>query len=182
MNIGFIGLGKLGLPCALAIEQHGHTVIGHDVSEQVLDNVETRRLPYREEGAQEALDRSRLRVASAREVAESSDIIFVAIQTPHEERYEGVTRLPDERVDFDYSYLTSGVGALAKEIDAVGEDRIVVIISTVLPGTIRREIKPLLGEHVKLCYNPFFIAMGTTMRDFLEPEFVLLGVDDERAA
>lgn len=182
MKIGFIGLGKLGLPCALAIERLGHSVMGNDISERVLENVRARRLPYREDGAHEALQRSKLRLASAREVAESSDIIFVAIQTPHEEGFEGVTRLPDERVDFDYSYLIESVSSLAKEIEAVGEDRIVVIISTVLPGTIRRDIMPLLGEHVKLCYNPFFIAMGTTMRDFLEPEFVLLGVDDERAA
>ena len=56
------------------------------------------------------------------------------------------------------------------------------MISTVLPGTIRREIKPLLGEHTKLCYNPFFIAMGTTMRDFLKPEIVLFGVEDKDAS
>ena len=72
------------------------------------------------------------------------------------------------------------MGALAKEIEAQGTDKVVVIISTVLPGTIRREIKPLLGPHTMLCYNPFFIAMGTTMRDFLHPEFVLFGVDHER--
>src|SRR5262249_6729878 len=50
------------------------------------------------------------------------------------------------------------------------------------PGTIRREIFPLVGEHVKLCYNPFFIAMGTTIRDFLDPEFVLFGMRDPEAA
>ena len=50
-----------------------------------------------------------------------------------------------------------------------------------LPGTIRKEIKPLLSEKIKLCYNPFFIAMGSTMRDFLHPEFVLFGVDDLEA-
>ena len=111
-----------------------------------------------------------------------SEIIFVAIQTPHEERYEGVTRLPDDRVDFDYTYLKEGITSLSTEIEDLAEDRIVVIISTVLPGTIRREIMPVLSDHVKLCYNPFFIAMGTTMRDFLKPEFVLLGVDNDRAA
>ena len=58
----------------------------------------------------------------------------------------------------------------------------VIVISTVLPGTIRRDIKPLLSEYTKLCYNPFFIAMGTTMEDFLRPEIILFGVDDEEAA
>jgi UDPglucose 6-dehydrogenase len=58
------------------------------------------------------------------------------------------------------------------------------VISTVLPGTISREIKPIIEDnpYFKLCYNPFFIAMGTTMRDFLKPEIVLFGVEDKDAA
>jgi UDPglucose 6-dehydrogenase len=56
------------------------------------------------------------------------------------------------------------------------------VISTVLPGTIRREILPNLSTYIKLCYNPFFIAMGTTMKDFLRPEIILFGVDDKNAA
>lgn len=51
-----------------------------------------------------------------------------------------------------------------------------------LPGTVRRELIPLINDHVKLCYNPFFIAMGTTIRDFLDPEFVLFGMRDPEAA
>jgi UDPglucose 6-dehydrogenase len=73
------------------------------------------------------------------------------------------------------------VEALSRVIEKKGENKIVAIISTVLPGTIRGEIKPLLGKHTKLCYNPFFIAMGTTIDDFFNPEFVLLGIDDEQA-
>ena len=72
--------------------------------------------------------------------------------------------------------------SLSDEIEKQKVSKIVIIISTVLPGTIRREIKPLLGPHTKLCYNPFFIAMGTTMQDFMFPEFVLFGVDDYEAA
>ena len=56
-----------------------------------------------------------------------------------------------------------------------------MIISTA-SGTINREIKPILSKHIKLAYNPFFIAMGTTIDDFMNPEFVLLGVDDVEAA
>ena len=62
------------------------------------------------------------------------------------------------------------------------KNKVVIIISTVLPGTISREIKPLLNKYVKLCYNPFFIAMGTTINDFLNPEIILFGVDDKHAA
>ena len=66
---------------------------------------------------------------------------------------------------------------LSDEIERQGQDKVVIIISTVLPGTIRQQIKPLLGKKTKICYNPFFIAMGTTMKDFLYPEFILFGVD-----
>lgn len=181
MNIGFLGLGKLGLPCALASEARGHKVFGFDINPNVEDILNSKVLPYREEGAQELLDNHNINWSSIEEVVSNSDIIFVPIQTPHNEKYEGVTRIPDERVDFDYTWLKSGIKDLSEEIKRQGNDKIVVIISTVLPGTIRKEIKPLLNDNVKLCYNPFFIAMGTTIKDFTSPEFVLFGVDNTDA-
>ena len=181
MKIGFIGLGKLGLPCALVADSKGHEVFGYDISPAVKDILDTKHMPYREEGSPELLKDHNINWSSVSEVVSNSDIIFVPIQTPHDERFEGTTRIPEERVDFDYSYLKAGMDTLSKEIKKQGQDKIVVIISTVLPGTIRNEIKPLLNDHVKLCYNPFFIAMGTTRNDFENPEFVLFGMDDEDA-
>jgi len=181
MNVGFIGLGKLGLPCALVLDNVGHNVYGYDISPEVKDILDTKKIPYREAGTPELLQNHKINWSSVKEVVSNSEIIFVPIQTPHDERYEGTTRLPEERVDFDYTYLKAGMKTLSDEIKRQGENKIVVIISTVLPGTIRKEIKPLLNEHVKLCYNPFFIAMGTTRNDFENPEFVLFGMDDEEA-
>ena len=182
MNVGFIGLGKLGLPCALAVESKGHSVIGYDISETVQETVKSKKLPYKEIWAQDHLDNSNIEIKSVEDVVSHSEIVFVPIQTPHDERYEGTTRIPDDRVDFNYEWLKAGIKTLSDEIEKQGEDKVVIIISTVLPGTIEREIKPLLGSHTKLCYNPFFIAMGTTMRDFMNPEYVLFGVDDDKAA
>ena len=183
MNIGFIGLGKLGLPCALAVESRGHKVIGYDPSEQVKDIIDTKKLQYQEIWAQEHLDKSKIEIKSVEEVVSESEIIFVPIQTPHGEQFEGITRIPDEREDFDYSYLKKGIKDLSEEIYYQQSKKVVIIISTVLPGTIRREIKPIIdtNPYFKLCYNPFFIAMGTTMRDFLHPEFILFGNDDDWA-
>ena len=48
MNIGFIGLGKLGLPCYFTIESRGHNVIGYDLSQQVKDIIDTKKLQYQE--------------------------------------------------------------------------------------------------------------------------------------
>ncbi len=182
MNVGFIGLGKLGLTCGLAIESKGHKVCGFDIDPNVENIIKTKKLPYQEEGAQELLDKSNLKFTDMEDVVKSSEIIFVPIQTPHERLYEGDTRIPDTRVDFNYTALKSGMKDLSDEIEKQGEDKVVIIISTVLPGTMEREIIPLLGPHVKVCYNPFFIAMGTTVEDFLFPEFILFGVDDTWAA
>jgi UDPglucose 6-dehydrogenase len=182
MKVGFLGLGKLGLPVALAVESRGHKVVGHDISEKVKHTVKAKKVPYREIWAQEHLEKSGIRFVDVKEVVRFSEIIFVPIQTPHDPRYEGITRLREERKDFDYTWLKEGLRTLSGEIERQGADKVVVVISTVLPGTMRREIKPLLGDRTKLCYNPFFIAMGTAIRDFLHPEFVLFGVDDEWAA
>ena len=182
MNIGFLGLGKLGLPVALAIEEKGHKVIGTDINDRTLRNIRFKTLDYIEKGAQELLDKSQIKIKPVEEIVKESEIIFVPIQTPHSEKYEGITRIPEERADFDYKYLKEGIMNLSEEIEKNHEDKIVVIISTVLPGTIRREIKPILGKHTKLCYNPFFIAMGTTIDDFLNSEIILFGVDDKEAA
>ena len=182
MKIGFVGLGKLGLPVALAVESKGHDVIGYDISENVKNIIEAKKIPYKEIWAQDYLDKSNIKFESLDNVVEHSEIIFVPIQTPHDPLYEGITRIPDKRVDFDYSYLKDGMKKLSDSIEKQKKDKVVIIISTVLPGTIRQEIKPLLGKHTKICYNPFFIAMGTTMKDFLYPEFILFGVDDLDAA
>lgn len=181
MNVGFVGLGKLGLPSALAIESKGHTVVGCDVNPTVGRYIQDRKIPYLEEGVGELLQKTRIQFLSLADVLRRSEIIFVSVQTPHDPLYEGITRLPDTTADFDYSYLKSACRDISEELDRMDESRVVVIISTVLPGTIEREIKPLLSRRVKLCYNPFFIAMGTTVNDFLNPEIVLLGVDDADA-
>jgi UDPglucose 6-dehydrogenase len=182
MRIGFMGLGKLGLPCALASEAAGHEVIGYDPNPAVAGYIKDRKIPYREEGTPELLVNTRIRVVSVEEMVANTDLIFVAVQTPHDPLYEGVTRIPSTRVDFNYDWLITAVKQLNEAIEDQGVDKPVVVISTVLPGTMDSKIVPLLGPHFKLCYNPFFIAMGTTVYDFTHPEFVLFGMSDERTA
>jgi len=181
MRIGFIGLGKLGLPCALAMNQKGHQVWGYDINPNVNDILKTKKIPYKEKGAKELLENHSINFGSVKDVVENSDIIFVPIQTPHEYIYEGCTRIPNERDDFNYNILKEGIKTLSNEIENQSNSKIVIIISTVLPGTIEREILPLIENNDKflLGYNPYFIAMGTTIDDFLNPEFVLFGTNNE---
>lgn len=179
MKIGMIGCGKLGLMVALSIESKGHTVLGYDVNPAIATYLQNKSLPFKEEHSEELLKDSTMRMTSLEEVVNESDIIFLAIQTPHDSKYEGVTRIPEERVDFDYSYLKEAVSEVN---DLLKEDKVIVVISTVLPGTVDRELRPLMGEHFKLVYEPLFIAMGTVYKDYVNPEFVLVGVDEEEPA
>jgi len=182
MKIGVIGLGKLGWPVALAIESKGHEVYGWDLSATHRHNIERKIFLEKEEGISDMLYGSKLKLRTTRIIVEECDIIFVAIQTPHDPMYEGDKPLPDTRIGFDYRALKHGVAELAKEAARQKKDTILCVISTVLPGTVDAEIKQVLNKYTRLCYNPFFIAMGTVIHDFLHPEFVLLGVDDKDAA
>jgi UDPglucose 6-dehydrogenase len=176
MKVGVIGLGKLGLPVALAIESKGHEVCGYDVNPAVKGYLEQRKIPFKEEGLQPLLDNHKIKLeAGVDEVVANSDIVFLAIQTPHEPQFEGDKRIPDERADFDYSYLKKAVTDVADAAEWQEKHVTLVVISTCLPGTFKREIEPLLNQYVHYVYNPFFIAMGTVLQDFLNPEFVLVG-------
>ena len=57
--------------------------------------------------------------------------------------------------------------------------KIVIIISTVLPGTIRKKVLPVTNKYTQIGYNPFFIAMGTTIDDFLYSEIILFGSENK---
>ncbi|HYM78063.1 MAG TPA: nucleotide sugar dehydrogenase [Candidatus Dormibacteraeota bacterium] len=181
MNIGFIGLGKLGMPCAVAMASKGHSVMGYDVDSRAMSKSPR---PYKERAEDGISDfNPRLAVSTIRfgplaEVVDHADIVFIAVQTPHGPAFEGVTPIPAERADFDYRYL---VKAFHEVVRYVRRPTVVSVISTVLPGTLRRELVPLASPDVMLAYNPYFIAMGTAMSNFLNPEFILCGSESNHA-
>ena len=181
MRVGFIGLGKLGFPCAVALEQvGGHEVRGYDVNPNVSQILGSRIAPYIEQEFPEYLSKTNLQLESSVEnLVNWAEIIFIAVQTPHEELYEGATPVPDSKMDFDYSILESAIKEVAAALKKNAKvNPLVVVISTVLPGTMRKVVIPHLAsqrEEVRFCYNQYFIAMGTTIQDFLAPDFVLVG-------
>ena len=188
MNIGYIGLGKLGLPCAVAVVQKGHTVYGFDVNKQAVEDykkgIANLYEPDMDRQLKEALPRLHF-LDSIAEVVSKADVCFVAIQTPHPPELDGSVRHNHVRKDFDYSYLHKAAEDIAHAINSYkGNDyKVISIISTVLPGTIRSLIYPAMQKIITrpleqgwgLCYNPFFIAMGRTIEDFFHPEFTLIG-------
>lgn len=179
-KIGLIGLGKLGFPVAVTFGQT-HEVFGFDLNPALLnkERKEMEEGPSPGEPFELAVKAASLSIEpSMANVADKADIIFVAVQTPHEPLYEGVTRLPETRVDFNYEHLIKACHDLSAHLLATKQaHKTVVVISTVLPGTMKRHIMPLVPN---LVYNPFFIAMGTVMQDLIKPEFVLLGSHSQK--
>lgn len=178
-----VGLGKLGLPVALAIDNRGFEVYGYDVNPEVEDYLARAYTPYREEGLEPLLHEHEVQWCdSIGEVVHNTNLILVAIQTPHGAEYEGDVPLPDTRADFDYTYLQQAIEVIAQECAEQKKHRVVAVISTCLPGTFKRAIEPLLNEYIAYVYTPLFIAMGTVLEDYYYPEFNLVGVRDLDAA
>jgi len=182
MRVGWVGLGKLGLPCALVMAQH-HKVTGYDVSELPWKILYGQEPPPAEEGIGALLDDPRVRIdqaSSIAEVVDASDVVFVAVQTPHAPAYGGEAPAPEQRSDFDYSALAQAVRSISA---AAGAKVITVaVVSTVLPGTCSRLLAPVLGPAVRFAYTPAFIAMGTTINDYRNPEFQVVGSDGPSAS
>jgi UDPglucose 6-dehydrogenase len=153
-KVGFIGLGKLGLTCAEVMANH-YDVTGYDIYPRTSDKIKI----------SETLE----------DAVVGKDIIFVAVQTPHDPIYDGsqpITHLANK--DFDYTI----VNQVLEEINTwMLPHQMVVLISTVLPGTTRRELR----EHIKFArfvYNPYLIAMGSVAWDMVNPEMVIIGTED----
>lgn len=182
MRIGICGLGKLGFPLAIAIERKGHAVFGYEIREALMTK-QLRTMEACEDGQgnySEVVAQSDLQfVHSIGELVAEADIIFVAVQTPSDAKYEGTNKVWGMgRKDYDYSFLENAVRSISGAVEAGGVDKVIAIVCTVLPGTCRSRIKPLLGSHSKLVYNPFTVAMGTVVRDFYSQEFYIVGLDD----
>ena len=151
-KIGFIGLGKLGMPCSEAVAKKGFDVTGYDILPKSSSVITIK--------------------DSLKETIADRDIVFVSTPTPHEEGYDG--RSPTSHLtvkDFNYDAVKK---VLTQCNALMTEQQTLVLISTVLPGTTRRELAPLV-TNTKLLYNPYLIAMGTVSWDMINPEMIMIG-------
>ena len=149
-----IGVGKLGQDCAEVMAAAGHDVVGYDVVER------NPAFPMK---------------YTIREAVEGRDLIFIAAPTPHDPIYGGETptsHLPNK--DFDYTIVTEILNEVNKYVN---KSQLVVLISTVLPGTVRNILEPCI-TNARFIYNPYLIAMGTVKWDMVNPEMVIIGTDD----
>lgn len=152
-----IGCGNLGQDCAEVMSQH-YNVVGYDVTPKTP--------PFPMCNTIEAAVQGR-------------DIIFVAVPTPHDTIYGGETptsHLPNK--DFEYSIV---IDVLAEINKHVNRSQLVVLISTVLPGTVRTQLIQHI-DNARFIYNPYLIAMGTIKWDMINPEMIIIGVEDPSIA
>jgi UDPglucose 6-dehydrogenase len=181
MRYSIVGLGKLGASMAAAIASRGSSVIGVDVVHQSVDKLNSGIAPVQETGLQDliAANRERLRATTSHEEAiHQSDVTFVIVPTPS-----------DERGAFTLQYAQWAFKEIGKALATKQGYHLVVLTSTVLPGATRYGLLPLLeqesgkrcGRDFGLCYSPEFIALGSVIRDFLNPDFTLIGEFDERS-
>jgi UDPglucose 6-dehydrogenase len=152
-NIGFIGLGKLGLECAEVFAEH-YSVFGYDIYPRASNTV---------------------KVCGIDQLITNSNWIFIAVPTPHADGYDG--SVPSSHMcpqDFSHDAV---IDALSKINQFATAPKNVVLISTVLPGTTRKHFATLLDKQHQFFYNPYLIAMGSVKWDMVNPEMVMIGTE-----
>ena len=180
-NVSVIGLGKLGGTMAGCLASRGFNVVGVDVSQKAVDALNAGRAPAQETGLDELIGKNKQRIRSTlshEDAILNSDLSFVSVPTPS-----------DERGAFSIQYAAYAFEAIGKALAKRDSYHTVVLTSTVLPGSTRYGLLPILekfsgktcGKDFGLCYNPEFIALGTVIRDYLNPDFYLVGEFDERS-
>ena len=180
MRIAVVGLGKLGAPLAAVLASKGNQVLGIDVNPEVVRLVNEGRAPVEEPGLHELMSASQNRLSATTELAAAAeqDASILLVPTPS-----------DERGAFSNEHVLAAVEEIGRALRGREDYHVVVVASTVMPGSCDAEIRPTLegasgrrlGENLGLCYSPEFIALGSVIRDMLEPDMVLIGESDAQA-
>lgn len=179
-KISVIGLGKLGASMVAAIASRGFEVVGVDVNEKSVEAVNQGREPVQETDLGKYISENKERISatlSHEQAILNSDISFVIVPTPS-----------DEKGSFSLQYAAWAFKEIGKALRKKKGYHNIVLTSTVLPGATRYGLLPVLekesgkkcGRDFGLCYSPEFIALGSVIRDFLNPDFTLVGEFDER--
>jgi GDP-mannose 6-dehydrogenase len=177
MNVSVFGLGYVGSVSAATFASDGHTVIGVDVSPAKVAMVNAGRSPIVEPGLAELIEAGvadgRLRATtSADEAVEATDVSLISVSTPS--RRNG---------SLDLTHLTRVCEQLGEALRHKKSYHVVVVRSTVLPGTTHETVIPTLeqrsgkkyGEGFGVAVNPEFLREGTAVKDIRQPPLTLVG-------
>ncbi len=175
MKIAVIGTGYVGLTTALLFAEFGHDVLAVDVDEEKVNTINKGESPIYEPGADELLKKhigKNLRATTSYDI-EDRDIVFICVGTPSK---------PDGSMET--KYLESASEAIGEKLR---KGMIVVVKSTVVPGTTENLVLPILerksglkaGEF-GLAMNPEFLREGLAIYDTFHPDRIVIGEFDKR--
>lgn len=180
MRIAVLGLGKLGSPIAACYANAGFQVYGVDKSARTVGLLQRHVAPVGEPGLQELIDVAGVNLICSYELPSSIsfDAYVVIVPTPS-----------DAQGKFSNKYVVEAVREIADHMKANPSSRhpVVVISSTVMPGTcenvIRHELDErsgrIVGKDLTLCYSPEFIAIGSVVKDLQTPDVLMIGSSGE---
>jgi GDP-mannose 6-dehydrogenase len=184
MRLSVFGLGYVGCVSAACFAKEGHDVTGVDVNATKVEIINSGKSPIVEAGINELIGEmaasGKLRATTdTREAVVASELSLVCVGTPS-----------NANGSLDLSYVKRVCKEIGAALEAKSAPHVVVIRSTMLPGTIESVVVPALevysgrkvGEGLGVCINPEFLREGTSLKDFYAPPFTLIGADDEDVA
>jgi UDPglucose 6-dehydrogenase len=180
-SISIVGLGKLGSPMAACFAARGFDVRAVDADAQKIEALNKGIPPVHEPGLAELLREAQGRLKASQDTegaVRDSEVTFITVGTPSEPGggFSLCNVLP----------ICEAIGRALRRKQAF---HLVVLTSTIMPGSTGGDVKAALerasgkrcGEDFGLCYSPEFIALGTVIRDFYSPDFLLIGESDPRS-
>ncbi len=181
MRIGVFGLGKLGLCSAACLAAKGHRVIGFDTDQELMAALKARCCPVQETGLEDLLPAAWPNftlVDDPAAMVRETDFSLIIVPTPSQ---------PDGR--FSNRAIENVLGVVGPALRQKDAFHVVNVVSTVMPGSCEGSFQPLLdelsgktcGTDFGLVYNPEFIALGSVIHNFLNPDLVLIGASDKRS-
>jgi UDPglucose 6-dehydrogenase len=182
MKVSVFGLGKVGVPLVASLAKGGHDVIGVDVFSAPVEALNSGKVVTNEAGVHErlaGLPPGRVcATTDAMAAVRESEISFVIVPTPS-----------NTLGGYSLRFILETCTTIGNAIKAKGSYHVVAIISTVLPGSSERYVIPALeeasgltaGQGFGYCYNPTFIALGEVVKGFVQPDYLLIGQQDDRA-
>lgn len=179
-RIAVVGLGKLGLCLALVLANRGYVVSGIDTDARKVATISSGHSPIYEVGLAQLLRKNRklFSVSTNFDVIGKCQVTFVVVPTPSERSGE-----------FSLHFVEKAMRQIGNVLSRTRRYHLVVLTSTVMPGSMQNVLQPLLeeasgkkcGRDFGLCYNPEFVALGDVIRGMSEPDFILIGESDKRA-
>ena len=181
MNVSVVGSGYVGTTVAACLADLGHDVVAIDIDPDIVDTVNAGETPIHEPGLPELVEThagDRLRATTEHDALRDTDVTILAMQTPSRE--DG---------SIDLSVLKAGTRDTGEALAEKDGYHLVVVKSTVIPGMIEEEIEPVLeeasgktaGEEFGVAVNPEFQSQGSAVEDFMHPDKLVFGTEDDRA-